>query len=137
LTYNPDFAQVEVDQQITNIDRYELFFPEKRQFFLENSDLFAGYGSSTTTPFFSRRIGLDAPVIGGARLNGKIGNDVRVGMMNMTTKKTSDHLARNYTVASIQKKVFTRSSIGVIAVNKEYLGQPDSLHLYNRVFGMD
>lgn len=137
LTYNPDFAQVEVDQQITNIDRYELFFPEKRQFFLENSDLFSGYGSENTTPFFSRRIGLDAPVIGGVRLNGKIGNDVRVGMMNMTTKKTSDHLSRNYTVASLQKKVFTRSSIGVIAVNKEYLGQPDSLQLYNRVFGMD
>lgn len=137
LTYNPDFAQVEVDQQITNIDRFELLFPEKRQFFLENSDLFAGYGSENTTPFFSRRIGLDAPVIGGVRLNGKIGNDVRVGLMNMTTKKNSDLLARNYTVASVQKKVFARSNIGIIAVNKEFLHQADTSHLYNRVLGMD
>ena len=137
LTYNPDFAQVEVDQQITNIDRYELLFPEKRQFFLENSDLFSGYGLENTTPFFSRRIGLDAPVIGGLRLNGKIGNDVRVGLMNMTTKQTPDLLARNYTVASVQKKVFARSNIGVIAVNKEYLGKPDTASLYNRVLGMD
>ena len=52
LTYNPDFAQVEVDQQVTNIDRFELFFPEKRQFFLENSDLFADFGSHSATPFF-------------------------------------------------------------------------------------
>ena len=52
LTYNPDFAQVEVDQQVTNIDRFELFFPEKRQFFLENSDLFSDFGYSTVTPFF-------------------------------------------------------------------------------------
>ncbi len=88
LTYNPDFAQVEVDQQVTNISRFELFFPEKRQFFLENSDLFSGFGNSSVTPFFSRRIGLDAPVQGGARLSGKIGNDWRIGFMNMTTKKT-------------------------------------------------
>lgn len=137
ITYNPDFAQVEVDQQITNIDRFELFFPERRQFFLENSDLFAGYGESATTPFFTRRIGLDAPVIGGVRLSGKIGNDVRVGLMNMTTKETGDHLSRNYTVATAQKKVFARSNVGFIFVNKEFLNQPDSLDLFNRVIGLD
>ncbi len=137
LTYNPDFAQVEVDQQITNIDRFELFFPEKRQFFLENSDLFTGYGEPQRTPFFSRRIGLDAPVVGGARLSGKIGNDVRVGLMNMTTKKTDEHLARNYSVATIQKKVFARSNVGFIFVNKEYLNQPDTVSLFNRVAGLD
>ncbi|GAA5224906.1 hypothetical protein GCM10025777_55370 [Membranihabitans marinus] len=137
LTYNPDFAQVEVDQQITNIDRFELLFPEKRQFFLQNSDLFSGYGEASTTPFFTRRIGLDAPVLGGVRLSGKLGNDVRVGLMNMTTQKTEEDLARNYTVASIQKKVFARSNIGVIFVNKEYFNQPDSSELYNRVLGLD
>jgi hypothetical protein len=104
LTYNPDFAQVEVDQQVTNVDRFELFFPEKRQFFLENSDLFSGFGYRTVTPFFSRRIGLDAPVLAGARLSGKIGNNWRIGVMNMTTQETSDYLARNFTVASVQKK---------------------------------
>jgi hypothetical protein len=137
LTYNPDFAQVEVDQQVTNIDRFELFFPEKRQFFLENSDLFSGFGYHTVTPFFSRRIGLDAPVLAGARLSGKIGNDWRVGFMNMTTEKTTDYLTRNFTVASVQKKVFARSNFGFIAVNKEYINQPSDTTMFNRVFGFD
>ncbi|WP_319479570.1 DUF5916 domain-containing protein [uncultured Draconibacterium sp.] len=138
LTYNPDFAQVEVDQQVTNIDRFELFFPEKRQFFLENSDLFSGYGDShSLTPFFSRRIGLDAPVLAGARLSGKIGNDWRVGFINMTTEETGENLARNFTVASIQKKMFTRSSLGFIAVNKEYFDVPSDTSMFNRVIGFD
>jgi hypothetical protein len=137
LTYNPDFAQVEVDQQVTNIDRFELYFPEKRQFFLENSDLFSDFGAKSATPFFSRRIGLDAPVLAGARLSGKIGNDWRIGFMNMTTQKTSDFLARNFTVASVQKKVFARSNFGFIFVNKEYLDQPENSEIYNRVAGFD
>ncbi len=137
LTYNPDYAQVEVDQQVTNIDRFELFFPEKRQFFLENSDLFSGFGANTVTPFFSRRIGLDAPVLAGARLSGKLGNDWRIGFMNMATQKTSQHLARNFSVASVQKKVFARSNFGIILVNKEYLNQPEGSNLFNRVAGFD
>lgn len=137
LTYNPDFAQVEVDRQVTNIDRFELLFPEKRQFFLENSDLFASYGYHTVTPFFSRRIGLDAPVLAGARLTGKIGNDLRIGFMNMTTQATEEHLARNFTVASVQKKIFARSNFGFIFVNKEYLKQPADTTMFNRVVGFD
>ncbi len=137
LTYNPDFAQVEVDQQVTNIDRFELFFPEKRQFFLENSDLFANFGAHNATPFFSRRIGLDAPVLAGARLSGKIGNNWRIGLMNMTTQKTDEFLSRNYTVASVQKKVFSRSNVGLIFVNKEYFNQPVDTTMFNRVVGVD
>jgi hypothetical protein len=137
LTYNPDFSQVEVDRQITNIDRFELLFPEKRQFFLENSDLFAGYGYESVTPFFSRRIGLDAPVLAGARLTGKIGNNLRIGFMNMTTRETDDFLARNFTVASVQQKVFARSNFGFIFVNKEYFDQPADTTMFNRVAGFD
>ena len=138
LTYNPDFAQVEVDQQQMNVDRFELFYPEKRQFFLENSDLFSGYGyGNAVTPFFSRRIGLDAPVLAGARLSGKIGNNLRVGFMNMTTEKTDMHLSRNFTVLTVQKKLFARSNLGFIMVNKEYLNQPDTAILFNRVAGAD
>ncbi len=65
------------------------------------------------------------------------GNDWRIGLMNMTTQKTSEHLARNFTVTSIQRKVFARSNIGFIFVNKEYLNQPDNANLFNRVAGMD
>lgn len=137
LTYNPDFSQVEVDRQITNIDRFELLFPEKRQFFLENSDLFSNYGYESVTPFFSRRIGLDAPVLAGARLTGKIGNNLRIGLMNMTTRETGDFLARNFTVASVQQKVFARSNFGFIFVNKEYFNQPADTSMFNRVFGFD
>ena len=137
LTYNPDFAQVEVDQQVTNIDRFELFFPEKRQFFLENSDLFSGFGFSSTTPFFSRRIGLDAPVLAGARLSGKIGNDWRIGLMNMATQKSGDLPSKNFTVASLQRKIFARSNFGFIFVNKENLTQTEESSRFNRVAGFD
>ena len=112
LTYNPDFSQAEVDDQVTNLDRFELYFPEKRQFFLENSDLFGSYGVDNIRPFFSRRIGLDAPVTGGARLSGKIGQDWRIGLMDMQTGNEGDMLARNFLVASVQKKVFARSNVG-------------------------
>ncbi len=137
LTYNPDFSQVEVDRQITNIDRFELLFPEKRQFFLENSDLFSNYGYESVTPFFSRRIGLDAPVLAGARLTGKIGKDLRIGLMNMTTRETDDFAVRNFTVASVQQKLFARSNIGFIFVNKEYMNQPANTTMFNRVAGID
>lgn len=118
LTYNPDFSQAEVDQQITNLDRFELFFPEKRQFFLENSDLFANFGSGGIRPFFSRRIGLDAPVAGGARLSGKLNQDLRIGIMDMHTEETMHNPARNFFVASFQRKVFSRSNITGIFVNQ-------------------
>lgn len=133
LTYNPDFAQVEVDQQQMNVDRFELFFPEKRQFFLENQDLFSEYGEHDITPFFSRRIGLDAPVLAGARFTGKIGNDFRLGLMHMTTDQTSLMPVRNYTVLSMQQKLFSRSNLSFMFVNKEYSGDDR----FNRVAALD
>jgi len=136
LTYNPDFSQAEVDQQVTNLDRFELFFPEKRQFFLENSDLFSNYGFGSVTPFFSRRIGLDAPVLAGTRLSGKIGNDWRLGILNIQTEKTSGQLSRNFMVVSLQRKLFSRSNIGMILVNKEYMDEPRAQN-FNRIAGLD
>ena len=79
LTVNPDYSQVEEDRQQINLDRFELFYPERRQFFLENSDLFANLGNSKARPFFSRRIGLNAPVNFGGRLTGRIGKKWRIG----------------------------------------------------------
>ena len=139
LTYNPDFSQSEVDDQVTNLNRFELYFPEKRQFFLENSDLFGSYGEDNIRPFFSRRIGLDAPVTGGARLSGKIGSDWRIGLMDMQTGNEGDLLARNFFVASVQKKVFARSSVGVIFVNKQQLNVPSDWqgNRYNRLVGLE
>ncbi len=128
LTVNPDFSQVEVDQQVTNLDRFELFFPERRQFFLENGDLFANFGYNRIRPFFSRRIGLGVPIRFGARLSGKLNKNWRVGLMNMQTGKVNaiDLPAQNFAVASVQRQIFSRSNIGIIAVDKRSLNYTPS-----------
>lgn len=140
LTFNPDFSQVEVDQQVTNLNRFEIFFPEKRQFFLENNDLFGENGFRSSRPFFSRRIGIannavtingeeddlggQLPIQYGARLSGKIGKDWRIGLLNMMTKETEDLAMpqQMYNVAVVQRKLFARSSIGFTVVNKRSFG---------------
>jgi Domain of unknown function (DUF5916) len=141
LTVNPDYSQVEVDRQMTNLDRFELFFPEKRQFYLENSDLFANLGSDNLRPFFSRRIGLTTPVQAGARLSGKIGNDWRIGLMNIETGSQDNIPAGNFTVAALQRKVFNRSNISGFFVNKMLMGsKTDSSYTgyrYNRIAGLE
>ncbi len=130
LTTNPDFAQVEVDKQQTNLSRFELFFPERRQFFLENSDLFGSFGFDRINPFFSRRIGLatDAtgstvkvPIIAGARLTGKIDKNWRIGVLNMQTNGRKDLKidASNFFATAVQRKVFTRSTVNFLFVNKQ------------------
>ncbi len=138
LTYNPDFSQADVDQQITNLDRFELFFPEKRQFFLENSDLFANFGSQNIRPFFSRRIGIDAPVLAGARLSGKMGQDWRIGVMNMYTEETEVVPSSNFFVATMQKRVFSRSNISAIFVDRQNIEKPEFWEgeSYNRTGGL-
>jgi hypothetical protein len=121
LTVNPDFSQVEVDRQVTNLDRFELFFPERRQFFLENGDLFASFGYQNIRPFFSRRIGLNAPIHGGARLSGKLNQDWRIGAMSMQTGDVpSRNLGgQNFSVLTLQRRVFSRSYVSAMMVNRQ------------------
>ncbi len=145
LTVNPDFSQVEVDNQVTNLDRFEILFPEKRQFFLENGDLFANFGVDGIRPFFSRRIGvtrdqstgqnIQNKIDGGVRLSGKLNNNLRIGLMNMQTASIDsiNEPANNFTVVSLQQKVFSRSNIGVIFTNKDAIGSSR----FNRVGGLD
>lgn len=141
VTIHPDYSQVEVDQQQTNLDRFELFFPEKRQFYLENSDLFANLGATNLRPFFSRRIGIDQPVVGGARLSGKIGENWRIGLMDIQTGTLKGPLFANYSVAAVQRKIFQRSSVSSFLINKQELNQPDgeatNSPMYNRVAGVE
>lgn len=143
LTLNPDFSQVEVDVQQTNLDRFELFFPERRQFFLENADIFGNFGYSTLRPFFSRRIGLNAPIRAGARMSGKLNKDWRIGVMNMQTGESEDEVpAQNFSVVSLQRRVFARSNISAIFVNKEtfdydQVTDTDNIKRYNRNFGLE
>lgn len=141
LTLNPDFSQAEVDQQVTNLDRFELFFPERRQFFLENADLFSNFGYKTLRPFFSRRIGLNVPIIGGARLSGNLDENWRIGLMDIQTQKEEslDHSSENFGVFSLQRKVLDRSNISMIFVNKQELNGNTEIEKpkYNRNVGIE
>ena len=132
LTVNPDFSNVDVDQQVTNLDRFEIFFPERRTFFLEINDFFGQNGFPRTRPFFSRRIGLASkddesgpvPILFGARLSGKVNRNWRLGLLNMQTAESEEFglPSQNYSVGIIQRQIFKRSNISFLLVNKETLG---------------
>ncbi len=152
LTINPDFSQVEVDQQVTNLTRFEIGLPERRQFFIENSDLFGDFGDSRdANPFFSRRIGIakdiddnniENRIIAGARLSGKLNENLRLGILNMQTDEdqANEIPTVNNAVISLQQKVFSRSNISLLFINKqatkdyEFLAEEDR---YNRLIGID
>lgn len=152
LTINPDFSQVEVDQQVTNLTRFEISLPERRQFFIENSDLFADFGNNRdSNPFFSRRIGIakdangntiENNIIGGVRLSGKVNNNLRVGLLTMQTAEDikNEIPTVNNSVITLQQKVFKRSNISVMFINKQATKEYNFLtdeDKYNRIIGLD
>jgi hypothetical protein len=141
IAINPDYSQVEEDRQVINLDRFELFFPERRNFFLENSDLFANLGNAGARPFFSRRIGLNSPVVGGGRFSGRFGNKWRLGLMNLQTGTRDDIRAANFGVMALQRQVFSRSNITGFFINKQLMEELSysafSNHNYNRVAGLE
>ena len=152
-TYNTDFAQVEADQQQVNLTRFNLFFPEKRDFFLENAGTFsfgsAGFGAGgSLVPFFSRRIGLSrrltpVPILGGARVSGQAGR-YDIGFLAMKADKLDpledpniDPLAatpsNNFVVGRIKRNLLTNSWIGGLVTHRDSTDDGD----YNRVYGAD
>ena len=144
LTYNTDFAQVEVDDQQVNLDRFNLFFPEKRPFFLENAGQFSVGSPGEVDLFFSRRIGIGdggslVPIIGGSRVSGKVGQ-TNVGLLNMFTDEVEIDgdigiVKNNYSVARVNHDFAkSRSSLGGIFVNRNGIGISDD---YNSVFALD
>ncbi|WP_205783214.1 carbohydrate binding family 9 domain-containing protein [Flagellimonas allohymeniacidonis] len=142
LTYNTDFAQVEVDDQQVNLDRFNLFFPEKRAFFLENAGQFTVGSPGEVDLFFSRRIGINddgslVPILGGARVSGKVGQ-TNVGLLSMFTEDVDEigFTQNNFSVARVNHNFGnSRSSMGGIFVNRQGLeGLDDD---YNRVFAVD
>jgi len=140
VTVNTDFAQAEVDTQQVNLTRFPLFFPEKRDFFLENSGQFAVSNQGLDRRmdlFFSRRIGLSGsgrpiPIVGGARLSGKVGVH-NIGVMNIQTEDDYDRPGDNFLVARYSRDLFGRSKVGGMIVNKESI---DDAH-FNRTFVLD
>ncbi|MBA4746969.1 MAG: carbohydrate binding family 9 domain-containing protein [Muricauda sp.] len=152
VTLNPDFSNVEVDNLITNVSRFEVSLPEKRQFFIDNSDLFGSFGNERdANPFFSRRIGIaqnaddetiENGIVGGIRLSGKLNKNWRLGLLNLQTEedKENEIPSNNNTVFALQKKMFSRSNLSFIFVNRQSFGDYDFLEQtdrYNRVVGMD
>ena len=142
VTYNTDFAQVEVDEQQINLDRFDLFFPEKRPFFLENAGLFAVGEPEEVELFFSRRIGIGPegeiiPIVAGARLTGKLGG-TNIGFLNMQTEEAQGVTpANNFTVARASRELPNRFFLGAIFVNRQGTGDlaPDRDH--NQTYGVD
>ncbi len=153
LTVNPDFSNVEVDDIFTNLTRFEQFLPEKRQFFIDNSDLFQSFGSvyRDAYPFFSRRIGLardtsgnliENRILAGVRLSGKINEDWRLGFLNIQTDEdvANEIPSNNNMMLAVQRKVFSRSNIGFFALNRQSVKDYEFLddnRRYNRVMGVD
>ena len=149
LTYNTDFAQVEVDEAQVNLTRFSLFFPEKRSFFLEGRDIFAFGGAgprssrlpSGDTPllFFSRRIGLsedrEVPILGGGRVTGRAG-PYTIGLLNIQTDDDPKGGVEqtNFSVVRLKRDILDRSTIGVIGTHRSNaVDGPGS----NSVYGLD
>ena len=153
LTYNTDFAQVEVDERQVNLSRFSLFFPEKREFFLEGRGTFDfgsasfgggggfgggfGGGGAAPTVFFSRRIGLSGgepiPILGGGRVTGKVGR-FGFGAMSLQTDDLGATPSTNFTVVRVKQDMLRRSSIGALFTNRSKSLVADGT---NQVYGVD
>lgn len=143
LTTNSDFSQVDVDQLVTNLTRFDIFLPERRFFFLENSDIFSGFGIPPLRPFFSRTIGLDAeglpvPILYGARLSGNATSTTRIGLMNVHTLGKNDDTDQNVTVAAFQQNIKGRSYIKGLFLNRQGFEQTKAIkNDYGRNVGVE
>lgn len=138
LTYNTDFAQVEVDEVRSNLTRFPLFFPEKRPFFLENAGVFSAGTPQAVDLFFTRRIGIDSlgnpvPIIGGGRLTGRVG-EMTVGALQLFTDRAGAQARMSYSVGRVSREIGRRGRIGVIGIQRRAL---DDAANHNRTFGVD
>jgi len=144
ITILPDFAQVEADQELINLTQYSRFFPEKREFFLENSDLFSRLGGSSAIPFQTRSIGLVGgeivPILFGLRLSGKINRDLRIGFMSMETEGVGKLKLnpQNFSMAVIEKKIFNASRVQGFLINRQEYKESSFLNdTYTRIGGLE
>ena len=149
LTVNTDFSQVEVDQQVVNLTRFGILFPERREFFIENAGSFTfgdvternyrmGASLSDFTLFNSRQIGLTKdglpiPIAGGGRLTGRVGG-WEVGLLDIQTQRAGTTPTENFAVARVRRNIFGNSDIGLLAANRQ---ATDSSGTYNRSYGVD
>jgi hypothetical protein len=145
-TIHPDFSQVDVDQQVINLDRFSISLPEKRLFFLENSDLYTNLGTPNIRPYLSRKIGLTddgqvIPLIGGARLNGYLNPKTRIEVMDMQSGRQQNHFYQNYFTSVLEKQILKRSNLRFYFANVQTFGdssyKASNAENYNRIGGAE
>jgi len=136
-TINPDFSQIDVDTQVTNLSRFSVFFPERRNFFLENSDLFTNLGVPGVNPFYSRRIGADSEISFGLKLSGNIAEKTRLGVLNVATKEDDGSPAQNYGALVVQQQLSDEFTATGFIINRQEIDGFSFLDDYNRVAGVN
>lgn len=136
-TINPDFSQIDVDQQVTNLTRFAVNFPERRNFFIENSDLFTNLGTDEVNPFYSRRIGATNDILFGVKLSGNVTPKTRIGLLNVQTDREEKKTSQNYGAMVVQQQLSSLFTTTGFIVNRQgtkgYSFQED----YNRVAGLN
>ena len=136
-TINPDFSQIDVDRQVTNLSRFSVFFPERRNFFLENSDLFNNLGVRGVNPFYSRRIGANSEISFGLKLSGNIAEKTRLGILNVATKAKEDNPAQNFGALVIQQQLSSSFTATGFIINRQETDGFSFSDDYNRVAGVN
>ena len=136
-TINPDFSQIDVDQQVTNLTRFSIFFPERRNFFLENSDLFSNLGIYGVNPFYSRRIGGDNNIQFGLKLSGNLSQKTRIGLLNVQTGEKENIASQNYGVIVAEQQLNKNFTSTGYIINRQETDNFSFADDYNRVTGVN
>jgi len=136
MTLNPDFSQIDVDKQVTNLTRFSVTFPERRSFFLENSDLFSNLGTYSGNPFNSRRIGANGDIKFGLKLSGNILKKTRIGIMDVQSK-TTDSISQNYAVIVAQQQISSLFTTTAFFINRQQTRKIELIDDFNRVMGVN
>ncbi len=136
-TLNPDFSQIDVDRQVTNLTRFAVNFPEQRNFFLENADLFSNLGTDEINPFYSRRVGGKGDIQLGLKLSGNITPQSRIGVLDVQTEKSEDFNAQNYGALVFQQQLSKAFMATGFLVNRQETDTEKSENEFNRVTGVN
>lgn len=136
-TVNPDFSQIDVDRQVTNLTRFSVNFPERRNFFLENSDLFSRLGVTGVNPFYSRRVGAISDIEYGLKLSGNVTPNTRIGVLDVQTEKDENSAEQNYGVLVLQQNLSPTLTATGFLINRQEANGLKFLGDYNRVTGIN
>jgi len=136
-TINPDFSQIDVDQQVTNLTRFSIFFPEQRNFFLENADLFSNLGVEGINPFYSRRIGAENPIQFGLKLSGNVLPKTRIGVLNVQTDNEDTNVSQNYGALVAEQQLNKNFTATGFLINRQETDKFSFKNDYNRVTGIN